>query len=66
MNSHFLFIVYDYSNQFEIAQQQITDWIKEGKLKYRENIVEGFENIVDALIGLFRGDNLGKQIVKLD
>ena len=37
----------------------------DGKIKYRENIVEGFENIIDALLGLFRGDNIGKQIVKV-
>jgi len=60
------FIVYDYSDQFESAQIQLTDWIKDGKLKYHENIVEGFENIVDAFLGLFRGDNIGKQIVKLN
>jgi NADPH:quinone reductase len=60
------FIVYDYAEQFDKAQRQLTNWIKDGKLKYRENIVEGFENIADALLGLFRGDNIGKQIVKID
>jgi NADPH:quinone reductase len=60
------FIVHDYANQFSEAQKQLSIWMKERKIIYNENIIEGFENIVDALIGLFRGDNLGKQIVKLD
>ena len=59
------FIVYDYAKQFSEAQKQLSNWIKEGKLKYRENIVVGFDNITDALIGLFRGDNLGKQLVSV-
>ena len=36
-----------------------------GKLKYVENIIEGFENTPQAFIGLFSGENLGKQIVKV-
>ena len=59
------FILYDYSKQFAEAQKQITSWIKERKIKHNENIVEGFDNMIDALMGLFRGDNLGKQIVKV-
>jgi NADPH-dependent curcumin reductase CurA len=59
------FILYDYADQFEEAQQELTMWINEGKLIYHENIVKGFENSVDALLGLFRGDNIGKQIVKI-
>jgi len=59
------FILYDYSKKFENAQQHIAEWMREGKLKHGENIVDGFDNLVDALIGLFRGDNIGKQIVKV-
>ena len=59
------FIVYDYRNQYESAIQQIKDWIISGKIKYQENIVEGFDNTIDALLGLFRGNNIGKQIVKV-
>ncbi|KAH9640429.1 hypothetical protein HF086_018095 [Spodoptera exigua] len=39
--------------------------VKEGKLKYKEHVTEGFESAVDAFIGLFRGDNIGKSIVKV-
>jgi NADPH-dependent curcumin reductase CurA len=39
--------------------------VKQGKLKYKEPIVEGFENTVEAFLGLFTGENLGKQLVKV-
>jgi NADPH-dependent curcumin reductase CurA len=59
------FIVYDYAKQFSIARDQIKQWIQEGKIKYDENIIDGFENLPIAFLGLFRGDNIGKQLVKV-
>jgi len=59
------FIVYDYRDKFPQAQNQLLQWIKEKKLIFKEHIVEGFEKIPDAFLGLFRGDNMGKQIVKV-
>mmetsp|Transcript_4312 Transcript_4312/g.7003 ORF Transcript_4312/g.7003 Transcript_4312/m.7003 type:complete len:334 (+) Transcript_4312:72-1073(+) len=45
--------------------KQMGEWIKEGKIKNEETIVEGFENIPDAFIGLFSGKNQGKMVVKV-
>ena len=59
------FIVRDYMRQFGEGMSQLVAWFKEGKLKYVETVVEGFENTPRAFIGLFSGDNLGKQIVKV-
>jgi len=59
------FIVSDYADKFDEALKQLAEWVNAGRLKYKENIVEGFENTVDAFLGLFRGENLGKQIVKV-
>jgi NADPH-dependent curcumin reductase CurA len=59
------FIVSDYAQHNKEGLTQLTQWMQEGKLQYRENIVEGFENAVDAFLGLFRGDNIGKQLVKV-
>ena len=59
------FIVSDYG---EIRPQFLEDtvkWIKEGKIKNKETVVEGLENAVDAFLGLFSGDNFGKMIVKI-
>jgi NADPH-dependent curcumin reductase CurA len=40
-------------------------WIQQGKLKYRESVVKGLENAPRAFRGLLRGENLGKQLVKV-
>ena len=59
------FIVHNYADRFDEGICQLSDWLKEKKLKYAEHIVEGLENAPKAFIGLFSGDNLGKQIVKV-
>ena len=47
------------------ALKQLGDLVENGTLKYRETIVEGIENAPKAFIGLFKGENFGKLIVKL-
>ena len=59
------FIVSDFSADFAQGREQLTQWFEAGKLKYAENIVEGFENTPDAFLGLFEGENTGKQLVKV-
>jgi NADPH-dependent curcumin reductase CurA len=58
------FIITDYAARFSEGVTQLAQWLAAGKLKYAETIAEGFENTPQAFIGLFTGDNLGKQIVK--
>lgn len=59
------FIYSDYKEHFEDGRKELAQWLNEGKIKYKENIVEGLENAPDAFLGLFRGENLGKQMVKV-
>jgi len=59
------FIVTDYVARFGEGIQQLNHWVEEGKLTFTETIVDGFENTPRAFIGLFSGENLGKQIVKV-
>jgi NADPH-dependent curcumin reductase CurA len=59
------FIVSDYAAQNKEALSQLTEWVTQGKLKYQENVVEGLENTPRAFFGLFKGENLGKQLVKV-
>lgn len=67
INSAFMkgFIVTDYAPRFVEGVMQMAQWLASGKLKYAESIVEGFENTPQAFIGLFTGENLGKQLVKV-
>lgn len=59
------FIVSNYAARFAEGATQLWKWLAEGKLKYAEHIIEGFENTPQAFLGLFTGDNLGKQLVKV-
>ncbi len=59
------FIVTDFAGRYEPALRQMGEWIKAGKLKYREDVVEGIDKAPRAFIGLLRGENFGKLLVKL-
>ncbi len=60
------FLIFDYSPaQTTPALAALTEWVRSGKLKYHEDVVEGFENMPRAMIGLFLGENIGKRVVKV-
>lgn len=58
------FVVFDFKEEFETAKTQLAEWYNSGKLIYKEHLKEGFEKIPAAFIGLFSGENIGKQMVK--
>lgn len=57
-------VFYRWRGCFEEAFKVVRDWIKEGKVKYRETITEGFENMPQAFLDLFNGKNFGKAVVQ--
>ena len=57
------FWVADYADRSAEAMERLGMWIGQDKLKYREDIVVGFENTPAAFINLLSGANLGKQLV---
>lgn len=59
------FLVRDHQDEFQRAIQELGGWLKSGKLKYDETVVEGFENTPQAFIDLFDGKNTGKMVVKI-
>jgi NADPH:quinone reductase len=59
------FLVRNYEDRFDKGIRHLSEWLLEKKLKYAETIVEGLENAPKAFIGLFAGENIGKQIVKV-
>jgi NADPH-dependent curcumin reductase CurA len=59
------FIVIDYMDRFEAAMQELGGWVMEGKIAWREDVQEGFDNIPATLQRLFSGANTGKQMLKL-
>jgi NADPH-dependent curcumin reductase CurA len=59
------FVVTEWINEFEDSARALGNWIKEGKLKYRETIVDGIENAPSAFRMLFTGENFGKLVIKV-
>jgi NADPH-dependent curcumin reductase CurA len=59
------FVVLDYMSRAPEATREMAGWIAEGKLIAREDVVEGFESFPEALQKLFRGENVGKLVLKV-
>lgn len=58
-------VVFDYADRYAEAAAAMAQWLKEGSLKAREQIVDDLETFPEALLMLFRGDNTGKLVLKV-
>jgi len=59
------FVVGDHMARMGAFQGELKDWLADGTLRWRETVVDGIENTPKAFIGLFRGENLGKMLVRV-
>lgn len=59
------FIVSRWGDRWFEGIEKNMAWIREGKLKYRETVTVGFENMFQAFAGMLKGDNFGKAVVKV-
>ena len=59
------FLVSDYVHRFPEALSRLSAWLAEGKLQYREDVTDGLENAPAAFMGMLRGENRGKALVRL-
>jgi len=59
------FIVSDFAAQRDDFERDMIPWLRAGKVKYREDVVDGLENAVAAFQGLLNGRNFGKLLVRL-
>jgi NADPH-dependent curcumin reductase CurA len=60
------FLVNQFSDRFDDGLRQLSTWLREKKIKYREDVVEGLENTPRAFIRMMQGCNIGKQLVKIE
>lgn len=58
-------VVFDYAREFPKAWADLTGWILDGRLKYREDVVDGLEALPAAFVGLFNGENFGRKLARL-
>lgn len=59
------FIVYDYEDRADEARRAIGGWLTKGWMKYRETVVDGFENAPAAFIAMMQGGGIGKYLIRL-
>jgi len=59
------YIISDHFDRFGEFAREAGQWVRDGRLQYRETIVEGIENAPHAFLGLLRGENIGKMLVKV-
>lgn len=59
------FIVMSFQAKFEEGRARMAQWIREGKLKYREDVTDGIENAPEQFIELMRGHNFGKKLIRM-
>lgn len=59
------FIVLDWMSEYPMARRRMAAWIREGRIRTREDVQEGFENAPRTLMRLFAGENVGKQLLKV-
>jgi NADPH-dependent curcumin reductase CurA len=59
------FLIFDYQHRYEEAVTRLAEWVRQGRLRYREEISEGIEHCPSAIAELYRGENLGKRLIHL-
>jgi len=59
------FVVLDYAQRYEEARAKLAEWVRNGTVRYLEDILEGIEHAPDAIAGLYRGENLGKRLIRI-
>ena len=59
------FVVFDHMARYDEAVAQLREWTEQGRLTWREEILDGIESCPDALAGLYRGENHGKRLIRL-
>ena len=59
------FVIFDHPQHEAAARAELAGWVRDGRLAYAEDVLEGIEHAPDAIAGLYRGDNLGKRLIRL-
>jgi NADPH-dependent curcumin reductase len=59
------FVIFDYAPRFEEAIKRLAQWVRDRRLRYSEDILEGIEHAPGAIAGLYRGENTGKRLIRI-
>ena len=59
------FIIFDYAERYTEALQELTQWVRQDLIRYREDILEGIDQAPGSVAGLYRGENFGKRLIRI-
>ncbi len=59
------FVIFDYAERYGEALAALEPWVRQGLVRYREEIADGIEHAPDAIAALYRGENLGKRLIRI-
>jgi len=58
-------LIFDYADRYAEGLRPLTEWVRSGAIRYREDVLDGIEQAPGAIAGLYRGENLGKRLIRL-
>jgi NADPH-dependent curcumin reductase CurA len=58
-------LVFDFRARYPEAIEELTRWVRNGSIRYREEIVDGLEQAPGSIASLYRGENLGKRLIRI-
>jgi len=59
------FLIFDYVERYSEALRELESWVRAGEITYREDILEGIEQAPGSIAGLYRGENVGKRLIRI-
>lgn len=59
------FVIFDHADHYPAAYRELAQWIRDGRLRYEEDVLDGIEQAPGAIAGLYRGENLGKRLIRI-
>jgi NADPH-dependent curcumin reductase CurA len=59
------FLVFDHADRFAVALADLEAWVRAGRIRYREDVLDGIEHAPGSIAGLYRGENLGKRLIRI-
>jgi NADPH-dependent curcumin reductase len=59
------FLIFDYVQRYPEALQELENWVRNGQIRFREDILDGIERAPGSIAELYRGENLGKGLIRI-
>jgi NADPH-dependent curcumin reductase CurA len=59
------FLIFDHVQRYPEALRELESWVRNGQIRYQEDLLDGIERAPGSIAGLYRGENLGKRLIRI-